>query len=226
MAAMPIYQTLIKKRATLRIVITILSSTIAIACGNYDLLQKLENPHSGNAPQKRGPLRIFVTQATYTGTQIGGLTGADTKCNTDANTPASTTGFKAMLALSGNRIACTTANCSGGAAENINWVMTPNTTYYRRDGVTQIATTNAAGIWPAPFTLTSTIDTAFFQVWTGLTMTAGSEWLENAANACTSWTSDGGTNGTIGSSNALDANSIYNSTQTCNQLRNFYCVEQ
>ena len=60
-----------------------------------------------------------------------------------ANPMGSGNGFwKALISASGQRIACTTSNCSGsGQAEHLDWVLKANTTYYRADK-TVIGTTD------------------------------------------------------------------------------------
>ncbi|HLD45750.1 MAG TPA: DUF1554 domain-containing protein, partial [bacterium] len=65
--------------------------------------------------------KIFVTDATYNG-NLGGVAGADALCEADANKPATGT-YKALIVDGVARVACTTANCGGGAGENIDWVL-------------------------------------------------------------------------------------------------------
>ncbi|MDA1353984.1 MAG: DUF1554 domain-containing protein [bacterium] len=90
---------------------------------------------------------VFVTDAAYIG-NLGGISGADDKCNAHANKPNNSGDYKAMLVLNDVREACQTANCTdGGIDENIDWVLKPNTNYVRPD-LARIMTTNDAGIFP------------------------------------------------------------------------------
>ena len=83
---------------------------------------------------------------------------------TDSNYPGSGT-YKALITDGTNRVACTSANCAtGGAGENINWVLTPSTEYFRTDGTTEIGVTTSAGIFSFPL---SNAITASGVAWTG-----------------------------------------------------------
>src|SRR5690606_20294444 len=58
--------------------------------------------------------------------------------------------YKALLVHGTERVACTTAQCSGCASEHVDWVLSPNTHYLRADGVTLVGTTNDLGLWSFP----------------------------------------------------------------------------
>lgn len=118
---------------------------------------------------------------------------------------------------------CTTS----GAAEHIDWVLKANQQYFLPDGVTPYAMTNAASIWPSALTYSNQLTGTLLQPWSGLnTDKINSPWLTMLADMCDNWTTDGGNNGTIGSSNTTDYSAVSNSSQTCNQQRPFICVEQ
>lgn len=87
---------------------------------------------------------VFVTSATANG--LSGAADSDILCNVDGNRPLTTAVYKAVIYDGAVRRACTTANCSGGAAENINWAFRPSTLYQRPLG-DDVFTTNAAGIF-------------------------------------------------------------------------------
>lgn len=162
---------------------------------------------------------IFLTSSAYTG-NLGGIAGADAKCNSAGNKPNGST-YKAMIAASGVRVACTTANCGGGAGEHIDWVLYPTTQYTRPDN-TAIGTTTANGIFA--FSLTASISTASQSPWTGL----GADWT--TSSNCSSWGSTGG-NGQAGLANATSPSAInagfgMGSGLTCAAMYPIYCAEQ
>ncbi|MBE7440417.1 MAG: DUF1554 domain-containing protein [Spirochaetales bacterium] len=133
---------------------------------------------------------VYVTNSAYNG-NLGGVSGADAKCNSaDANKPGSGT-YKAMIVQGTTRRACSTANCTS-SSENIDWVFKPGAQYYRSNRTTLIGTASSAGIFAS-----AVWDTGETRFWTGL----GSDWT-NSANHCLSWTS--GDNGQAGSYGLTD----------------------
>ncbi len=165
--------------------------------------------------------RIFLAISPQTSPNLGGISGADAKCNSDGNKPSTGT-YKALIVSGTTRRACSTANCGGGSSENIDWVLKPSTKYYRVDGTTEIFTTNAAGIFVYG-TATNTISTTGGGVWTGLNI----DWT-NTAGDCTAWTSIIGTTGRGSSAfNTSDDMISIEQTGTCNaSAYGLYCVEQ
>ena len=158
---------------------------------------------------------IFVTNSSYPG-DLGGISGADTKCNADANKPNGST-YKAML-VGGTRRACSTVNCSGGASEHLDWVLYPNTTYIRSPGLVTIGTTNATvGIFP--FSLTNAFGTSGSFTWTGMT----TAWQNNST--CSVWTSIVAS-GTYGIDSSTTTSALSFGTGTCGSGSRLYCVEQ
>ena len=159
--------------------------------------------------------RIFVTTSTYAG-NLGGSSGADSKCNSDAGKPNTGT-YKAIIVDSA-RVACTTASCSGGTSENTNWVLKPNTAYYKSDGTTLVGTTNAGGVFT--FALQNSIGTGA-NSWTGL----ATEWT--TSTTCVNWTEGVAGNGSCGIVNSTTSTSISDSgASTCSSLKPLICVEQ
>lgn len=191
---------------------------VLMNCNNYDLLDKLENPGAVNQSFSQGTgRRIFVTAGTYNAI-LGGSGGADTKCIADAGNPMGpgNGNWKALIA-GGGRLACTTANCSGGVGENLNWVLLPNTRYIRPDGVT-IGYTNdrALLIFPLENSI-APLATTF--AWTGFI----NDWTYSVS--CGDWTSSTGT-GNRGQVDSLTDTAIVVGTQTCGVSERLYCVEQ
>lgn len=212
----------------MRRVLLLLPALVLLDCARYNadgsylalfLLQQ------SLASSSTGPKRIFLTAGTDNGIPGGGgISGADSRCNSDANRPSTTATYKALLADNAVRISCTTAYCAGGAAENVDWSLKPNTTYYRADGTTPILTTNAAGI--ATFPLTNSFTGTADEYWTGL-RGAGTEWVASSMRRCNQWTNNTlGATGATGIGNVTDATSIRFATPTCDSMRKFLCVEQ
>jgi hypothetical protein len=113
-----------------------------------------------NAPASSataGPLRIFVTATLYRG-NLGGFAGADAKCASDANRPATGT-YRAHL--EGN-----------GAIQAARQ-------YVRTDGVTLIGTADGAGALPT--TLTNSVQPAYEDVWTGAGGNNCSNWTNESS---------------------------------------------
>ena len=131
--------------------------------------------------------RIFVTASAVLPPNIG-LAALDAACQASGNRPTSDT-YKALLAASTRR-ACVTANCGGGAAEHLAWVLQPGTSYYQGDGVTAIGqTTAAAGIFTFPL-VASWTGAGASHTWTGL----NADWT-SAADSCLDWSSLAGNGG-------------------------------
>ncbi len=162
-------------------------------------------------------LKIFYTAGSL-GPNLVGPNG-DSTCMADGNKPGGGSTYKAMAALTTRR-ACTTANCSGGASENLNWVLYPNTQYRRGDGTTVIGTTTASAIFT--FNLTNSIaGTAVFP-----STFFNTDWTQSATENCSDGTSTGG-NLRYGAGNSNTNTSINNASTGCNTGgRELYCVEQ
>lgn len=167
-----------------------------------------------------GPRILFRTTSTWTGASIGGITGADAKCNADAAKPAGTGNYKALLAdSSGLRSACTTANCSTGV-EGIDWALQASCSYIRPDG-TAVFTTNSSGIFVFG-NFTNTIDASAGGFWTGLL----SNWMVDAGNRCNNWNTGGGS-GAYGFSNQTGTAAIATGLNSCNApTLSLVCAQQ
>ncbi len=201
------------------------------SCNNYNLLAQLENPGSsansgllGQATSCGANCRIFVSTNMFSG-NMGGVYGADMQCRFDPANPDGTGrgNWKAMLVSADPlRQACVSLSCQvSGAAENVDWVLRPNTSYRRPDG-TPIGTTSANGIFEAELTASIGASSAA-DVWTGL----DSNWRINSSLHCGNW-NDGtsGAEASIGTSTGVTGIAIDSSTSFCNQGNYLYCVEQ
>ncbi|TGK50848.1 DUF1554 domain-containing protein [Leptospira kanakyensis] len=163
--------------------------------------------------------RFFSTSTSYTGAR-GGISGADAICMNDAKKPMlpARAVFKAFLADDVNRIACTTSDCStGGVTENKDWVLKPNTPYYRAVDGGNFMITNSAGIFTAHLqhaespTIVTSILTGF-----------STGWL-SATNHCNRWTI-GTTSNAGASANSVTLHSP--SIGNCSSASIIFCVEQ
>jgi len=164
-------------------------------------------PISGAAVDNPLPAnpRIFVSTISYPG-NLGGITGADAKCNGDTNKPTART-YKAMLMAS-------TRNLS------TDWVLKPNTTYYQSNGITPISSTDATGAFNF-VSILNPIRATSGGAWTGMTTT----WSLYSGYNCSDWTSTVGS-GVFGTVNANTSAMLYATTLSCNIPYLLYCVEQ
>lgn len=168
------------------------------------------------------PCNIFVTTATnQPGVTFNGVTGADARCMSDAAYPGSGT-YKALLAQAGVRVACTTANCSGGPVEHTDWILRANTTYRRLVGGATIMTTNADGIHNFGSNLSTAFESGVAGWWTGMTGT----WIAGAACTGNAWASTGGS-ANFGDPATVTSAALSNGTDLCTTAGSkLLCVEQ
>ena len=160
---------------------------------------------------------IFVTDSTYNG-NLSGISGADTKCNNDANKPNTST-YKAMIVDGTNRDA--------EAGAQVDWVLKANTKYVRADGTTEIFTTNADHIFDFSIAdATNSVAATSAPVWTGLI----NDWTFSG-ESCNDWADNGtGIVGWLGNTGLTNGSLIMDGfpqmTWTCDYTYNLYCVEQ
>lgn len=170
---------------------------------------------------KFGNRRIFVTNTSQNGSN-GGTTGMNNICKDILNTNnpygAGNREWKFLGSDSATMRACSTPNCTD-ITENINWAMSPYTTYIRGLDMTKVITTNSAGI--TTFPLLAPIDSSNQNVWTGL----NADWT-SSFNNCTNWTNTAAVFGRIGTSDATGSNLIMNAVSACGATFKLICVEQ
>ncbi|MGE8720537.1 DUF1554 domain-containing protein [Leptospira terpstrae] len=156
-----------------------------------------------------------------------GISGFDNHCNNSANKPSGSNTYKALISDGIKRRACSTANCSGGTSEHIDWVLKPNQQYKRKDGTTIIGTANANGIFVS--SLTNVIDPDMFDgasdhVFTGV----NADWTPG--DDCSDWTGIG--DAMTGAYLYADIRTFAENSRNCNiMVGNVYkgkaiCVEQ
>jgi hypothetical protein len=158
-----------------------------------------------------GEKRTFVTASTFNG-NLGGVGGADTSCNTDANRPAITPNvYRALVSVTTTR----TGNPLAGS-----WSFAANTAYFRADGTTPVFTSDAGSIFSFG-TFTNSFNGGADEFWTGLTNT----WA--VGNNCTGWTTNSaGQQGRYGDSGEVGNNAISDGQISCNNTRRLLCVQQ
>lgn len=158
-------------------------------------------------------LKVFLTASDYSGSQVGGLTGADAKCQAQADAAGLPGTYVAWLSSStvsaGSRIAHATVP------------------YVQVDG-TQVAddwTDLTDGSIDAAITLTATgVDRGVGGVWTA---TATSGGISDPAHTCSDWTSNSGL-GADGYHGASHGDWTVNSVQpldNCTVANPLYCVQ-
>jgi hypothetical protein len=184
---------------------------------------------------------IFLTVSTHNGNfnndsslatngavngNTNGIEEADQFCLNEKNTnfsslPGEANTYKAFLVDGTNRVACTTANCSGGISEsNGRWILSANTPYYRFDNGanTLLFTTGSSGIFSFP--ITNSFDTSTTNIWTGLLNDFTLDFTCTVA-----WGSTGGT-ATRGSTGSITNTAISNATSSCSTSLKILCVRQ
>lgn len=163
---------------------------------------------------------VYTTSLGYNPIVLGGIAGADARCMSDSAYPGSGI-YKALIVDGTTRRACSTANCAGGSAEHINWVLRPGTTYKRLLSGQTIATTMAsAGIFVFP--LTNSLDSSGLYYAAGFASTA--DW-RTAANTCTGWSSAAGL-GELGDRTQVNSAAIFATSAVCTAPENLICVQQ
>lgn len=159
--------------------------------------------------------RIFVTASTYNG-NLGGISGADTKCNADANKPATGT-YKAYIADGTNRRVCSTGWCTD-TTEQIDWVTTIGRNYIRADQSALIGQAAFNGLLSS---MSNGIGTTANAIWVGLALNY------QAGSTCNSWTSSSAAASASAGNSQSTGNPHFNDTATtCNTINRLYCVEQ
>lgn len=194
------------------------SSSKLLALGLMLLLASC-GEDGGNAPVPGGcnPCRIFGTNSASDG-NIGGISGADQRCMTDANYPGDGQ-FKALMVDGSERRACSSASCSNaGFSEGVDWVLYRNTSYTRNDG-TAIGSTNSKAIFDFP--LTNAFTSVSRNSYTGLK----SDWM--VGEHCLQWSANGAEEADVADAGLTTSGAISNQANVqCVSNLYLICVEQ
>jgi hypothetical protein len=186
-----------------------------ISCGKDGVAPSLFSSSCNNS------CRVFVDPGPYTG-NLGGIAGADAKCNASSQKPGSGT-YKALIVDGTSRRACGSPNCSTGPSEHVDWVLRPNTEYRRSSDNAVIAIADTNGL--LPFNLVNTISASSGQAYfSGLS----ADWRSDALSNCGSWTSaSGGNVGSTGLGDQVDSTAIAANDLSCaGNAQGLVCVEQ
>ncbi|HED12398.1 MAG TPA: DUF1554 domain-containing protein [Gammaproteobacteria bacterium] len=172
-------------------------------------------------------LKIFVTSETHNGslasdtTLIGSnaIEKADYICRTSAEKPDDKE-YKALLVDGLYR----------DAPALTDWVLQPDTTYYRIDGVVPIATTNSDAIFALASQggrgsdLVNAVGLTGRQVWTGAADVG--DFFTLFFSNCGGWAATTGSKGVIGISTSSSSTALGTTTSDCSSEHAFYCVQQ
>lgn len=172
-----------------------------------------------------GVIFVSLTKLNGSGSAVGhgqGLSDFDSVCQTEAQGHGLNGTFKALLSAGTLRRACSTASCSGGISENVDWPLKPNEQYRRLDKSTVIGTTNGSGIFEFP--LTSSITDTATDIWTGMSSTL---WTTNSTQNCSNFATENFTSrATIGNASAMDEKLLTKpGNDYCDQTKNFLCAQ-
>ena len=161
--------------------------------------------------------RVFASSATYTG-NLGGLSGADSKCQTLANTAVLGGTWRAWISDTGH-----------SAASRLTQSTDP---YLLVDNTTKIAdnwTNLTDGANDAPINMLENGQTvsSILRVWTNTT-SSGGIFTTTSGKVCINWTSaSGGRSGRTGNATLyLNDDWTNQINQDCDELRRLYCFEQ
>ena len=178
---------------------------------NWSILSGLELELPLSSGSVNSNKKIFITASSFTG-NLGGVSGADSLCNSDANKPDASI-YSALLFA-------TTRTFSAG------WPLLPNTPYYRDDGTTLISTTDSSGRLMAAGS-NSPSDTRIDKAWTGMRLDPWCSTLSNCTWTCGDWTNGSSGWGDTGRDFLSDAYySFANTNSGCSTPRYLYCVQQ
>lgn len=148
--------------------------------------------------------RVIFVGGARGGSNIANSGVADADCNIGTGNHPGYGTYKAMIVGWGTRRACSSMNCvTSGAAENLDWVLAPDTEYRRPDAVTKIITTNSAGVGSIVAAFIASGVTAH---WTGLT----TDWrTQGATGTCGGSWSTGATTGAYGRTNSAGSIALF-----------------
>lgn len=159
-----------------------------------------------------GPKRVFVTSQTYTG-DLGGLIGADSKCQVLAESANLGSTFKAWLSDS------TTSAASRLTQSSLNYVMMNGTVI--ANGWSDLTDGTIDNLLNRDENNTTR---ASMDVWTNTTVNGS---IKSSPNTCEDWTNDSsGIQAYYGRTNWADYEWTDSNYNPCNQPRRLYCFEQ
>lgn len=166
---------------------------------------------------------VFVTAINYAVTSLGSVSGADAICMSDSLRPSGPSTYKALLVDETGcaglpcRRASVTADIGDG---QIDWVLKPNTIYYRADGSGDIMATNANGLF---------IFGTLQRGWSSSPLTGisglSSNWTTFSGLTCNNYSTGTGTVITA-EYNQTSGGSISGAGLSCGNPYHLLCIEQ
>ncbi|MCP5513617.1 MAG: DUF1554 domain-containing protein [Leptospiraceae bacterium] len=189
----------------------------AIACTAGESSEIVTATYTLPSPITCEKCRMFFTNERYDG-NLGGVAGADAKCQSASNKPASGT-YKAFIVDGTNRVSCSSTSCfERGTSEHVDWVIKPNTEYIRPDG-TLITKSSPVGLLPNSI-LINNISATSSSGWTGLTF-LGDVFTQYT---CNNWTSNSSNlRGAMNRESSIHYSNIIDCSYAYNRI---LCVEQ
>jgi hypothetical protein len=162
-------------------------------------------PMMSDESSAEGPKLLFMTNGEWKG-DLGGLQGADDKCNAEARSRGFSGSFQALLAHSNSRSESRSnqyaLSYQNPAGDNL------RSGYYF--------------LFHFPYLDNPVLPTGSAVVWTGLNVDESSK-----ADHCDLWNSSSvNDSGGVGFADAYDENWYAANTYDCNVARHLYCIEQ
>jgi hypothetical protein len=176
---------------------------------------------------------VFQPAYASFGGDIGGIAGADSKCNSKG-TSLSITNSKALLLLAGVRQACSdTTSCMSSSVGRVDYPLQPSTIYVGKGGTVSdipIFFTDANGTFQSTqilnFPSSTNMSFSHQSIWTGL---SNANFSTFGDNTCGSWNYVGGGLAAYGNSFTLDSFLRLN-VAACHSgsgsIASFMCLEQ
>lgn len=190
------------------------------------LLASSQTSQTASLPEKR----MFLTSTLYNG-NLGGITGADQKCNSDSRKPSGSSNFKAYVFDGTVR----SLSRNGSKYDLVDYPIAANTKYLTITG-DSLGSTNATRSFSTDINdfflmnrakLAETND----EFWVGLMTVAFTSYTAEVRETCTGWTTNGaGVTGGYGFTNPNNTPPVTylynNTTRNCSMTRALLCVEQ
>lgn len=164
----------------------------------------------------------FATQSVTKGS-FSGVSGADSLCNSDANKPSVLPNvYKAFIVDGASRMAATLGDATGvSIGSQADWVLNPNATYFRPDGLTPLFTTNSSRLFDLNTAVQNPFDPTVAYYWTGIS----SDWT--SGQNCNSWTNQTGAfGGHAGDGTTAGVGSASSTAGLCNSNIKLFCIQQ
>ncbi|MBM9575947.1 DUF1554 domain-containing protein [Leptospira sp. 201903070] len=186
---------------------------------NEGVISNATNPGVAPCSTTGSGCALFLSTASPSGGNFGGVAGADARCASDAatrNAPGVSSGstYKALIMVENGTRNLTT-----------NWILYPNTSYYSIENSNlRIGVTNGNAELPATFE--NSVSGGSIVVYTGISK--GPPWTPYTNNTCSSWTvGTGAPNYGLVADTTIAAGYIDNGgSYACDYSLSFYCVQR